>query len=465
MTKARDLANIISGGFTVADLPTLTASEIPNLDASKITTGSIADARIPASAVSQHATSYIEWQSVVTASTLNAVAGKGYPINTTSNTCTITLPANPSVGDTIKFVDYARKFSTNKIIINQNSKNFQGSTSPNPQYDTIGQSITCTYIDDTQGWLPTVDDDVSFETSQDYSLQYLVIAGGGAGGGGHRAGGGGAGGYRNSYASETSGRNSSTETPWTVNPGTVVTVTVGAGGAVASQANGGTGGTSSISASGQTTITSNGGGGGGEYEASADAGTYGSGGGSGHRTNNSSMTGSDGTAGQGFDGGDIAVSNSIPQGGAGGGAGANGDNGGNTSATTGGTGLSSSITGSAITRGGGGGAGSYGSGGKSNGGAGGGGNGGHDSSTDTSGVADGTGSYYYPVAGTDNTGGGGGGTAGPNNTTTYGRGGTGVVILRVPTANYSGTTTGSPTVSTVGSDKVLIFNSSGSYTT
>ena len=58
MTKARDLANIISGGFTVADLPTLTASEIPNLDASKITTGSIADARIPASAVSQHATSF-----------------------------------------------------------------------------------------------------------------------------------------------------------------------------------------------------------------------------------------------------------------------------------------------------------------------------------------------------------------------------------------------------------------------
>jgi len=50
MTKARDLANIISGGFT--------ADDIPNIDASKITSGSIADARIPASAVSQHATSF-----------------------------------------------------------------------------------------------------------------------------------------------------------------------------------------------------------------------------------------------------------------------------------------------------------------------------------------------------------------------------------------------------------------------
>ena len=50
MTKARDLANIISGGFT--------ADDIPNIDAGKITTGSIADARIPASAVSQHVTSF-----------------------------------------------------------------------------------------------------------------------------------------------------------------------------------------------------------------------------------------------------------------------------------------------------------------------------------------------------------------------------------------------------------------------
>ena len=37
MTKARDLANLISGGFTEAD--------IPNLSASKITSGTFADAR------------------------------------------------------------------------------------------------------------------------------------------------------------------------------------------------------------------------------------------------------------------------------------------------------------------------------------------------------------------------------------------------------------------------------------
>jgi hypothetical protein len=59
------------------------------------------------------------------------------------------------------------------------------------------------------------------------------------------------------------------------------------------------------------------------------------------------------------------------------------------------------------------------------------------------------------VNGAANTGNGG---------TRSGSGGSGVVILRMATANYSGTTTGSPTVTTSGSDTILEFNASGSYT-
>ena len=67
------------------------------------------------------------------------------------------------------------------------------------------------------------------------------------------------------------------------------------------------------------------------------------------------------------------------------------------------------------------------------------------------------------VAGTANTGGGGG--AGCWNNTASGRaGGSGRCILILPTADYTGITTGSPTVTTSGSNTIITFLSSGSYT-
>ena len=45
-----------------------------------------------------------------------------------------------------------------------------------------------------------------------------------------------------------------------------------------------------------------------------------------------------------------------------------------------------------------------------------------------------------------------------------GSGGKGVVILSMATAKYSGTTSGSPTVTTSGSNTILNFTGSGSYT-
>ena len=72
MTKARDLANIISGGFTADDIPNIDASKITTgtFDASKIGSGTFADARISQSSVSQHATSFDDNKIVNDISTL-----------------------------------------------------------------------------------------------------------------------------------------------------------------------------------------------------------------------------------------------------------------------------------------------------------------------------------------------------------------------------------------------------------
>jgi hypothetical protein len=387
------------------------------------------------------AASGLEWQSsIVTAATLTAVAGNGYWINTTSNACTITLPGSASVGDQLVFVDYARTWGTNKITINQNSLNFQGYSSPNPEYNTNGQSVTIVYSGATQGWIPTVDDDVTDEVPQPITVAFLVIAGGG--GGGYRiGGGGGAGGYRNSYSTETSGANSSTEAQLGLTLGETYTITVGGGGSagVSSPAYGGDGSDSSISGTGITTITSTGGGGGGNGD--NDGRNGGSGGGGGYA--GPGGVGGSGTANQGFDGGTGQQPNSA---GGGGGASQVGVTATSGAAGSGGNGLSSSITASAVTRAGGGGGGGRSPASIGNGGSGGGGNGGLSSGPDN---------------GTTNTGSGGGGG---RDDLPGSAGGSGVVILRMATADYTGTTSGSPSVSTSGSDTILIFNASGSYT-
>ena len=113
----------------------------------------------------------ISWQSVTTGSTLTAVAGNGYPIDTTSNTCTITLPASASVGDQIMFTDYDRTWGTYEIIIDSNGLNYQGEPDTSTvEYSTDGQSLHIVYMDATNGWIPISDDDVTFAPSKNKGI-------------------------------------------------------------------------------------------------------------------------------------------------------------------------------------------------------------------------------------------------------------------------------------------------------
>ena len=92
------------------------------------------------------------WQSVVTGTTQTAVAGNGYPINTTANVCTVTLPAG-TVGDEVSLLDYARTFDTNNLTVaSDSSEKIYGSTD-DLTVSVEGASFTLVYVDATQGWL------------------------------------------------------------------------------------------------------------------------------------------------------------------------------------------------------------------------------------------------------------------------------------------------------------------------
>lgn len=93
------------------------------------------------------------WQAVKT-SAFTAVAGEGYFIDTTSAAITMTLPASPSQGDEVSFIDYAGTADTNAITIARNGSNIAGSASDlTVSVERAANSLV--YVDSTQGWLLT----------------------------------------------------------------------------------------------------------------------------------------------------------------------------------------------------------------------------------------------------------------------------------------------------------------------
>jgi len=334
-------------------------------------------------------------QSVQT-SNFSALAGNIYPVNTTSGVVTATLPASPSVGDEIGFLDYARTFGTNNFTLAMGSLNFQGGSTYDPALEKNGGTIFIRYIDATQGWIPTFEGTVSdleveplgqveYTTPGSYTFNIpanvaavsVVCVGAGGGnsnGNSGGAGGGGALAYRNAIS---------------VSAGTSAAIVVGAGKAQGA----GAGGDSSFTYSG-TTTTAGGGAAGTTSSPSASGGAGGS---------------ASGTTTAGYSGG-AGGGDSGNHGGPGGG-GAGGYSG------TGGAGASKSSTGAVNGAGGSGGsAGGGGSGGSTEGGGGGGGGVGllGEGASGSGGVGQGTSSTTGGAGGGAGSGGSIGGNGSPS---------------------------------------------------
>jgi len=371
-------------------------ANIINENSNTITLGASGDTIALASGASQTGfgrTGTVDWQtgSIKTA-TFTAANGEGYFANTTGGAFTMNLPASPSAGNIVSVKDYLYTFATNNLTIGRNGSKIGGSSAVDLTISTNGSALTFIYVDSTQGWLVVNE---STDTSQgltpafvaatggtitccgDFKIHtftgpgtfavsnagnalgsntvdYLVIAGGGSGGGGfpggpvNHSGAGGAGGYRESggtasgcYAVSPLG---SSPSPVAALPvaATPYSISVGGGGSGSPNGKGTSGAVSTFS-----TITSAGGGAGGAQNACGGAGDAldgGSGGGAGPGTSLGSGNTPPVNPPQGQPG-------ATPRGGGGGATGAGGSNPFPApSLAPGGTGATSSITGSPVTR-------------------------------------------------------------------------------------------------------------------
>jgi len=414
------------GSAAITDCTVVAADIAPGTITNAKLAGSIANAKLANSSITINGASVslgasgslnpVSWQSKVTSdgSTVTTMsAGEGYFVDNSSAEGIVKLPTSASAGDTISIKDYAGNFGTNKLTIQRNSHNIQG-TANDAEISTDRASVALVYVDSTKGWLFSNESNVSnfgplfteatggtITTSGDFKIHtftgdgcfvvsqvgnspstptggpaivdYVVVAGGGGGGGGtngtdNTAGGGGAGGFRESK-SPVAG--TYTASPLATPTGITVTATtfpisVGAGGGAQPGAtNQGNDGSNSVF----STITSAGGGGGGGGNPGTRTGRAGgSGGGGAGGTPSPGATGGSGNTPpvsppQGNDGGDYSSTSPDHASSGGGGAGATGfDKPGGVCGLTGGpggSGVTTAINGTAtgFAGGGGGGAG------------------------------------------------------------------------------------------------------------
>ena len=422
----RTVTEVDAAKITTGTIP---EARITTLDSTKLT-GTVADARLPATALNSNV-------DLTTLSASNLTTGTVDVARLPSTVLNSNVPATDTSALEMNIAVLAFKLaSSNQLskfsMVDQVIDEYQDATgidagastneltggATTAKYYEGGTEVTITQDADATGtdgdytWYKWTDTSStgSYVVSGAETIEYLVVAGGGSGSHSNN-GAGGAGGLI-----ATTGVSYTASSTWTI--------TVGAGGA-ASATLGNNGANSIISGSGLSTQTAIGGGRGGSGGIGLEGG---SGGGN---AQNISSTPAAGTVGQGNSGGNAGTG--APHYGAGGGGGAGGVGVNGTSASSprsggdGGVGLQNDITGTNTYYAGGGGGSSDGNVTEAgNGGLGGGGHG--DGVSGSSSQAD--------KDGDANTGGGGGAGHWHGSGTT-GAGGSGVVIIRRLTAATS----------------------------
>ncbi|NBP57390.1 hypothetical protein EBU71_12815, partial [bacterium] len=93
----------------------------------------------------------VNWDTTVKTTTVTAVSGNGYFVNTTSGAITVNLPAGVA-GDIVAISDYANTAATNNITISPNGSQKINGQNFSYKIATNGVALTLIYVDSTIGW-------------------------------------------------------------------------------------------------------------------------------------------------------------------------------------------------------------------------------------------------------------------------------------------------------------------------
>jgi len=147
MASTSTMNSIIHLGVGLISIPadgTVTNDKLgTDISATKITVGTLAEARLPASALGA------VWESK--SADFTAEARKNYFVDTTGGAVDVTLPSG-TIGDTVRFLDVSGTFDTNDLTVLNGSSKIQGA-SANLDVSTERAGFALVYYNSTQGWL------------------------------------------------------------------------------------------------------------------------------------------------------------------------------------------------------------------------------------------------------------------------------------------------------------------------
>lgn len=94
---------------------------------------------------------FVKMPNVEVIGAINADSNKAYFVDTTAGPVTLTLPANPSMGDIVRIFDVTNNFDSQNLTVDRNGNPIM-SANDNLTVTTEGAAFELVYYNAVQGW-------------------------------------------------------------------------------------------------------------------------------------------------------------------------------------------------------------------------------------------------------------------------------------------------------------------------